>query len=99
MTKARVKFSLGGMHRKVRKWKEKWRGKGERRKGTPLSLSFSIHAFLPPPLQFSFEAARKLSKIRLRWLNTVLAVCEYMSFAISWQEQVKVAAHKLRLGK
>ena len=23
----------------------------------------------------------------LRWLNTVLAVCEYMSFARSWQEK------------
>ena len=23
----------------------------------------------------------------LRWLNTVLAVCEYMSFAKSWQEK------------
>ena len=22
-----------------------------------------------------------------RWLNTVLAVCEYLSFAISWQEK------------
>ena len=62
MTKARVKFSLRGMHRKVRKW----RGKGERRKGTPFSVSFPIHAFLPPPLQFSFEAACRLSKIRLK---------------------------------
>ena len=24
---------------------------------------------------------------RLRWLNTVLAVCEYMSFGKSWQEK------------
>ena len=24
---------------------------------------------------------------RLRWLNTVLAVCEYVSFAKSWQEK------------
>ena len=24
---------------------------------------------------------------QLRWLNTVLAVCEYMSFAKSWQEK------------
>ena len=23
----------------------------------------------------------------LRWLNTVLAVCEYMSFAKSWQKK------------
>ena len=23
----------------------------------------------------------------LRWMNTVLAVCEYMSFAKSWQEK------------
>ena len=23
----------------------------------------------------------------LKWLNTVLAVCEYMSFAKSWQEE------------
>ena len=23
----------------------------------------------------------------LRWLNTVLAVCEFMSFAKSWQEK------------
>ena len=26
-------------------------------------------------------------KITLRWLNTVLAVCECMSFAKSWQEK------------
>ena len=25
--------------------------------------------------------------VDLRWLNTVLAVCEYMSFAKSWQEK------------
>ena len=25
--------------------------------------------------------------IPLRWLNTVLALCEYMSFAKSWQEK------------
>ena len=25
--------------------------------------------------------------VPLRWLNTVLAVCEYMSFAKSWQEK------------
>ena len=25
--------------------------------------------------------------ILLRWLNTVLALCEYMSFAKSWQEK------------
>ena len=24
---------------------------------------------------------------RLQWLNTVLTVCEYMSFAKSWQEK------------
>ena len=24
---------------------------------------------------------------KLRWLNTVLAVCDYMSFAKSWQEK------------
>ena len=29
------------------------------------------------------EADRRL----LRWLNTLLAVCEYMSFAKSWQEE------------
>ena len=29
------------------------------------------------------EADRRL----LRWLNTVLAVCEYMSFAKLWQEE------------
>ena len=29
------------------------------------------------------EADRRL----LTWLNTVLAVCEYMSFAKSWQEE------------
>ena len=28
-----------------------------------------------------------LNVTRLRWLNTVLAVCEYMSFARSWQEK------------
>ena len=25
--------------------------------------------------------------VQLRWLNTVLAVCEYMSFVKSWQEK------------
>ena len=25
--------------------------------------------------------------VHLRWLNTVLAVCEYMSFVKSWQEK------------
>ena len=28
----------------------------------------------------------KLFLQQLRWLNTVLAVCEYMSFVKSWQE-------------
>ena len=28
-----------------------------------------------------------LSRYHLRWLNTVLAVCEYTSFAKSWQEE------------
>ena len=27
-------------------------------------------------------------EVWLRWLNTVLAVCDYMSFAKSWQEKV-----------
>ena len=31
-----------------------------------------------------FNTARS---VHLRWLNTVLAVCEYMSFAKSWQEK------------
>ena len=31
-----------------------------------VSLSFPIHSFLPPPLQFSFEAACRLSNIRLK---------------------------------
>ena len=29
----------------------------------------------------------ELSEFELRWLNTVLAVCEYMSFAKLWQEK------------
>ena len=33
----------------------------------------------------------------LRWLNTVLAVCEYLSFAKSWQE--KGCSSQLKLGK
>ena len=28
-----------------------------------------------------------LTTFPLRWLNTILAVCEYMSFAKSWQEK------------
>ena len=32
-----------------------------------------------------------------RWLNTVLAVCEYLSFAKSWQE--KGCSSQLKLGK
>ena len=31
--------------------------------------------------------ARLYYKLDLRWLNTVLAVCEYLSFAKSWQEK------------
>ena len=30
---------------------------------------------------------RRFMTCSLRWLNTVLAVCEYMSFAKSWQEK------------
>ena len=30
---------------------------------------------------------RLMTSALLRWLNTVLAVCEYMSFAKSWQEK------------
>ena len=29
----------------------------------------------------------ELSEFELRWLTTVLAVCEYMSFAKLWQEK------------
>ena len=32
-------------------------------------------------------AAPHVKTISLRWLNTVLAVSEYMSFAKSWQEK------------
>ena len=42
-------------------------------------------------LRATFEYHSKIeeSKIEkyLRWLNTVLAVCEYVSFAKSWQEK------------
>ena len=38
-----------------------------------------------------------LESCRLRWLNTVLAVCEYMSLLNHGNR--KVAAHKLKLGK
>ena len=34
-----------------------------------------------------FKLQQKKKKRILRWLNTVLAVCEYMSFARSWQEK------------
>ena len=44
-----------------------------------------------------FNCVSNLRKTKLRWLNTVLAVCEYMSFAKSWQE--KGSAHILKLGK
>ena len=36
-------------------------------------------------LSFFLENTRK--NFKLRWLNTVLAVCESMSFAKSWQEK------------
>ena len=42
-------------------------------------------------LLFSYARCKSLlvaSRIyNLRWLNTILAVCEYMSFATSWQEK------------
>ena len=42
-------------------------------------------------LLFSYAICKSLlvaSRIyNLRWLNTILAVCEYMSFATSWQEK------------
>ena len=39
------------------------------------------------PLSCLYQAmqTRKTFSITLRWLNTVLAVCEYMSFGKSWQ--------------
>ena len=36
---------------------------------------------------FHLRMSRILFAARLRWLNTILAVCEYMSFAKSWQEK------------
>ena len=33
-------------------------------------------------MSFSYQRLK-----HLRWLNTVLTVCEYMSFAKSWQEK------------
>ena len=50
VTKPRVKFSLRGMHRKVRKWREKWREKGERRGKGSRSVSpfpFTLSSLLP----------------------------------------------------
>ena len=44
-------------------------------------------------------AAPHVKTIHLRWLNTVLAVSEYMSFAKSWQEKGCSSDHKLKLGK
>ena len=38
-------------------------------------------------VKVSSEVRRKLTQSHLRWLNTVLAVCEYMSFAKSWQDK------------
>ena len=35
---------------------------------------------------FCFAFSHHFEKRIIRWLNTVLAVCEYMSFAKSWQE-------------
>ena len=34
-----------------------------------------------------FTFVFELAHMALRWMNTVLAVCEYMSFAKSWQEK------------
>ena len=36
---------------------------------------------------FCFSFSHHFEKRIIRWLNTVLAVCEYMSFAKSWQEK------------
>ena len=44
-----------------------------------------------------FNWVSNFRKTKLRWLNTVFAVCKYMSFAKSWQE--KGSAHILKLGK
>ena len=38
-------------------------------------------------MSFLTLRANFVNKIYLRWLNTVLAVCKYMSFAKSWQEK------------
>ena len=40
----------------------------------------------PNLLDFCRSRCRRRRRC-LRWLNTVLAVCEYMSFAKSWQEK------------
>ena len=48
-------------------------------------------------LLFFISVCQTLSHNWLSWLNTVLAVCEYMSLTKSWQE--KIAAHELKLGK
>ena len=47
-----------------------------------LLYSFAVFVLplCPPPVCFSMFVSL------LRWLNTVLAVCEYTSFAKSWQE-------------
>ena len=44
-------------------------------------VGFKIHGDL------SICDHRQIKKLCLRWLNTVLAVCERMSFAKSWQEE------------
>ena len=38
-------------------------------------------------LLYSNVVGSSHTDLYLRWLNTVLAVCEYMSFAKSWQEK------------
>ena len=38
-------------------------------------------------LRAEFEKTELYSVEELRWLDTVLAVCEYVSFAKSWQEK------------
>ena len=49
----------------------------------PISGNFNLSSIL----SYEFTAVFCLVAQRLRWLNIVLAVCDYMSFAKSWQEK------------
>ena len=53
------------------------------------NLKKKLHSLVTTPASdtCSFSCKRVIRYFQLRWLNTVLAVCEYTLFAKLWQEK------------